>query len=62
MQSEEVEKLAETVFGDRTRASEWLRTPNKSLGGDAPLSRFRTDNGRREVAQVLNAIAYGGGA
>ncbi|MCC4118449.1 MbcA/ParS/Xre antitoxin family protein [Aromatoleum toluclasticum] len=62
MQIEEVEKLAETVFGDRARASEWLRTSNESLGGCAPLSRLDTEDGRREVARILNAIGYGGAA
>lgn len=60
MQIEEVEKLAETVFGDRDRASEWLQTPNLSLGGDAPQSRLDTEDGRIEVSQILNAIVYGG--
>lgn len=60
MQIGEVEELAETVFGDRVRASEWLQTPNESLGGGAPLSKLDTEVGRREVVQILNAIAYGG--
>lgn len=60
MQIEDVEKLAKTVFGNRARASEWLRTPNSSLGNVSPASKLNTEDGCREVAQILNAIAYGG--
>ena len=52
--------LAETIFGDRVRANEWLRTPNESLGNVSPASKLDTERGRCEVSQVLNAIAYGG--
>jgi putative toxin-antitoxin system antitoxin component (TIGR02293 family) len=62
MQIGGVEKLAEDVFGDRDRASEWLKTNNISLGDVAPLSLLGTEIGRREVLRILNAIAYGGAA
>lgn len=62
MQIGGVEKLAEDVFGDRDRASEWLKTSNISLGNVAPLSMLGTEIGRREVSRILNAIAYGGAA
>lgn len=62
MQIGGVEKLAEDVFGDRNRASEWLKTSNVSLGNVPPLSMLGTEIGRREVARILNAIAYGGAA
>ena len=62
MQIGGVEKLAEDVFGNRDRASEWLKTSNISLGNVAPLSLLGTEIGRREVSRILNAIAYGGAA
>lgn len=62
MQIGGVEKLAEDVFGDRDRASEWLKTSNISLGNVAPLAMLGTEIGRREVSRILNAIAYGGAA
>jgi putative toxin-antitoxin system antitoxin component (TIGR02293 family) len=62
MQIGAVEKLAEDVFGDRNRASEWLKTSNISLGNVPPLSILGTEIGRREVSRILNAIAYGGAA
>ena len=62
MQIGAVEKLAEDVFGDRNRASEWLKTSNAGLGSVAPLSVLSTEIGRREVSRILNAIAYGGAA
>lgn len=62
MQIGGVEKLAEDVFGDRDRASEWLKTSNISLGNVPPLSMLGTEIGRREVSRILNAIAYGGAA
>lgn len=62
MQIGGVEKLAEDVFGDRDRASEWLKTSNISLGNVPPLSLLGTEIGRREVSRILNAIAYGGAA
>jgi putative toxin-antitoxin system antitoxin component (TIGR02293 family) len=57
-----VEKLAEDTFGDPALASEWLRTRNVGLGDEPPLSMLDTEIGCREVARILNAIAYGGGA
>lgn len=57
-----IEKLAEETFGDADLASEWLQTSNLGLGNETPLSMLDTEIGCREVARILNAIAYGAAA
>jgi putative toxin-antitoxin system antitoxin component (TIGR02293 family) len=47
------------LIGDSEKAVEWLRTPNRALGGDRPLDQLDTDVGAREVEDVLGRIAYG---
>ena len=36
---------AETTFGDRTKAHNWLRRPSDLLDGETPLDRLDTDIG-----------------
>jgi putative toxin-antitoxin system antitoxin component (TIGR02293 family) len=47
------------MIGDQDKAVEWLRTPNRALGGERPLDRLDTDLGARMVEDVLGRIAYG---
>jgi len=47
------------MIGDEEKAVEWLRTPNRALGGGTPLDQLDTDLGAREVEDVLGRIAYG---
>lgn len=47
------------MLGDDERAAEWLRTPNRVLGGERPLDQLDTDIGAREVEDLLGRIAYG---
>ncbi len=47
------------MIGDEDTAVEWLRTPNRALGGEKPLDQLDTDLGAREVEDVLGRIAYG---
>ena len=47
------------MIGERERAIEWLRTPNRALGGERPLDRLDTDTGARMVEDILGRIAYG---
>lgn len=47
------------MIGDRTKAIEWLSTPNRALGGEKPLDRLDTDMGARMVEDILGRIAYG---
>ena len=47
------------MIGDEKRAVEWLRTPNRALGGERPLDQLDTDLGARTVEDILGRIAYG---
>ncbi len=50
---------AETLYGSRERALEWLRRPVARLKNRAPLSLMRTDTGARIVEEVLVQIDEG---
>jgi putative toxin-antitoxin system antitoxin component (TIGR02293 family) len=47
------------MLGDEGKAVEWLRTPNRALGGERPLDQLDTDPGARTVEDILGRIAYG---
>jgi putative toxin-antitoxin system antitoxin component (TIGR02293 family) len=47
------------MIGDPEKAIEWLRTPNRALGGERPLDQLDTDVGAQMVNDVLGRIAYG---
>jgi putative toxin-antitoxin system antitoxin component (TIGR02293 family) len=47
------------MIGDRDKATVWLGTPNRALGGDRPLDLLDTDLGARMVEDILGRIAYG---
>ena len=47
------------MIGDEEKAVEWLRTPNRALGGERPLDQLDTDVGAREVEDILGRLAYG---
>jgi putative toxin-antitoxin system antitoxin component (TIGR02293 family) len=51
--------LAETVLGSIKKAKEWMRRPNRSLGGVTPLSLLDTGIGARSVEQVLGRLEHG---
>lgn len=55
-----VTRNAIDVFGNTATAIEWMRQPNHSLGGVAPLELMDTEPGADSVRLVLNAIATGG--
>ena len=50
---------ATEVFGDATKAREWLKLPQRGLGGAAPLEYAETEIGAREVENLLGRIDYG---
>ncbi|MBS0562365.1 MAG: DUF2384 domain-containing protein, partial [Proteobacteria bacterium] len=50
---------AEETFGAQDKAARWLRRPTAPLGGEAPLDRLDTDQGAREVENLLGRIAHG---
>lgn len=47
------------VFGDSQRALKWMREVNPALNNDTPLHAIQTDEGRREVLNILGRIEYG---
>jgi putative toxin-antitoxin system antitoxin component (TIGR02293 family) len=51
--------LAKHYIGGET-ATRWLRHPNRSFAGNAPLELLDTEPGARAVEDVLGRIAYGG--
>jgi putative toxin-antitoxin system antitoxin component (TIGR02293 family) len=51
--------LAESVYGSRPRALEWLRKPHARLDGRLPLSLLKTDTGSRIVEELLIQIDEG---
>ncbi len=51
-------KAAE-VFEDEALAREWLKAPQRALGGARPLCYADTGPGAREVDRVLTRIAHG---
>lgn len=51
--------LAESVYGSRRRALEWLRKPHARLAGRSPLSLLKTDTGSRMVEEVLVQVDEG---
>lgn len=51
--------MAEDILGSAELASQWMLTPNRSLGGISPNDYARTDVGAREVEDMLGRIATG---
>lgn len=50
---------AETVYGSRQRALDWLRRPAARLKNRTPLDLMRTDTGARIVEEFLVQIDEG---
>jgi putative toxin-antitoxin system antitoxin component (TIGR02293 family) len=47
------------MIGNADKAAQWLRTPNRALGGEVPIDQLDTDLGVKEVENILGRIAYG---
>jgi putative toxin-antitoxin system antitoxin component (TIGR02293 family) len=47
------------ALGNGDKASTWLRTPNRSLRGEVPISLLETDLGAKMVERVLGRIEHG---
>ncbi len=52
-------RRAVRVFEDAELAREWLKAPQRALGGAVPLHYADTGPGAREVERVLVRIAHG---
>lgn len=50
---------AEEALGDVARAGHWLRAPNRSMGGRAPIDLLDTDVGARMVERILVRVEHG---
>lgn len=57
-----VSHLAHEVFESQREAVRWMSTPNKALGGEAPILLCETEIGARQVRRVLHALEWGGAA
>jgi putative toxin-antitoxin system antitoxin component (TIGR02293 family) len=51
--------LANEVLGADDKASRWMVSPNRALGGKRPFDQLDTELGARSVEEVLLRIAYG---
>jgi putative toxin-antitoxin system antitoxin component (TIGR02293 family) len=51
--------MATDTLGTIKKASLWLQTPNRVLGGETPLSLLDTDTGVRSVETILGRIEWG---
>lgn len=47
------------VFGDSGRALKWMRESNPALNGGTPIRAIQTEEGRRQVLDILGRIEYG---
>jgi putative toxin-antitoxin system antitoxin component (TIGR02293 family) len=47
------------VFANQEKAIHWLRSPNPSLEVKTPLAAARTEQGYREVEDILVRIEHG---
>jgi len=50
---------AEAVFQKPETAKDWLKTPNRALGGATPLDLLDTDAGAEQVEEVLYRVEHG---
>jgi putative toxin-antitoxin system antitoxin component (TIGR02293 family) len=51
--------IAEECFGNREKAHAWLRRPTSALSGETPLELLDTEEGAREVENLLGRISHG---
>jgi putative toxin-antitoxin system antitoxin component (TIGR02293 family) len=47
------------VLGDLEKARTWLKSSNRGLGGEIPLTLLDTEIGARQVEDVLQRLKYG---
>ena len=51
--------LASRVLGSPARARDWIRRPNRALGGMSPMDDLDTEIGVRRVEEVLTRVEHG---
>jgi putative toxin-antitoxin system antitoxin component (TIGR02293 family) len=47
------------VFGDKDLFNQWIRNPNRALGGQVPYDLIDNQYGREEIKNLIGRIAYG---
>jgi putative toxin-antitoxin system antitoxin component (TIGR02293 family) len=47
------------VFGDSERAVQWMRESNPALNDETPIRVIQSEDGRREVLNILGRIQHG---
>ena len=64
-ESDRIARIARVIqraieaFGDKGQAREWIKRPNRTLQGFAPLGLLSTDAGAALVTDELGRIEYG---
>lgn len=51
-----IHELANRVFADPAKASDWLNHPSVQLGGRTPMEMLDTEDGVRRVEELLTQI------
>jgi putative toxin-antitoxin system antitoxin component (TIGR02293 family) len=54
-----VSAQAQDVLESAETATNWLKRPNRALGGHAPIDLLDTDMGTEQVVELLDRIEYG---
>jgi putative toxin-antitoxin system antitoxin component (TIGR02293 family) len=54
-----ITQQAINLFEDTDRALKWLHTPKNSLAGITPLAALSTDEGAKQVEEILYRTEYG---
>lgn len=49
-------ELAARVFGDASKAADWLNLPRVQLGGRTPMAELSTPDGARRIEELLVQI------
>ena len=47
------------VFGSSEKATRWMERPNRALSQKNPIQMLATEEGRREVQELLGRIEHG---
>lgn len=54
-----IQRQAEQVFGNKSKADTWLTQPKIALGGSAPLELAKTEAGYELVKAELEKLSHG---
>jgi putative toxin-antitoxin system antitoxin component (TIGR02293 family) len=54
-----ITQQAINLFEDSEKALQWLQTPKNSLAGITPLAALSTDEGAKQVEEILYRTEYG---